>query len=643
MGVAPRRLAFGLALTLICSCISAPPPTATPSANASAGVPTGLAGADMTPALLSKAIPRADPFDLVPRLKGRTGTPSHAFEPVRTTERQESVGSSDEFWVYDFAAKKNERTSATLRFMTQSAKWWVASDVTVDEPALERTAQVFQDKIYPTDRSLFGPEWTPGIDADQRIDVLIARIPGAAAGYFSSTDELPRWVNELSAEREMIYVNAISARLGSDNLYSVLAHEFCHMIQFAKRSRSAIWFNEGQAQLCERANGYGSGFEQLFLQQPDTQLDAWTELDQGAPQHYGATYLFLEFLRGRTGGSYAFINTLMSHGVDTLADIDAALRAAGYPGIDDVLADFAAANALIGSSPPSPFTYPEDVRVRQPARPASADRLSVGGDLRSSVHPEAARYVGLPSASAYHVHFEAPSLARIVPTDPHSGQTFWWSDRADLMDSTMTHEVDLTGVRRASLSFWTWYELEKDFDYSYIEVSSDGGARWTTVPTEATTAADPNGDNLGNGLTGVSGGGKEPAWVQQHADLTPFAGRHVLLRLENVTDPALNLNGFAVQDIEIPEIGYRDDAQTDDAWDAKGFIRSTNTIRERYMVQLIRFGATPTVERHLVEGGTLDLDVDARGDSSEPELVVMPLAARTTEVAPFEVRVTPKG
>lgn len=602
---------------------------------------TALAAADMTPALRSKPIPRADPFDLVPRLTGRTGVPAHAFEPARTSPPAEPVGTTAEFWVYDFATRRNVRTSATLRLMTESAKWWVASDASVDQSLLARTAEVFQVKIYPTDRSLFGSQWSPGIADDPRISVLVARIPGAAAGYFNATDELPRWVNPLSAEREMIYVNALSGQLGSDRLYSVLAHEFCHMIQFGRRARSAIWFNEGQAQTCELANGYGSGFEQLFLQQPDTQIDAWTELDQGAPQHYGATYLFLEFLRARTGGSYRFIDQLMGQGVETLGDLDGALRAAGYESVDDLIADFVAANALIGTSPAPPYTYPDDVRLRQPARPTLADRVDVGGDLRSSVHPQAARYVGLPQGSAYKVHFEAPSLTRIIPTDPHSGNSFWWSDRADLMDSTMTRELDLSGVSTATLSFWTWYELEKDFDYGYVEVSTDGGTRWTSLRTEETTASDPNGNNLGNGLTGTSGGGKDAVWSQEHADLTPFAGRRILLRFENVTDPALNLPGFAVEDVEVPEIGYRDTATSDAGWDAKGFIRSTNTIRERYVVQVIHFGATPRVERHLVDDGTLDLSVDATDDSAAPELVVTPLAVRTTDPAPFEVKVMP--
>jgi hypothetical protein len=523
--------------------------------------------------------------------------------------------------------------------VTESAKWWVQNDVTVETAGLARSAQVFQERIYPTDRRLFGEEWTPGIDGDPHVNILIARIPGAAAGYFSATDELPQWVNQFSAEREMIYVNAQAARLGTDNFHSVLAHEFCHMIQFNKRKRSAIWFDEGQAQLCERANGFNLGFERLFLQQPDTQLDAWTDLDEGAAQHYGVAYLFLEYLRARSGGSYTLINTLMTQGVDTVGDLDKALRAAGLPGFEEVFADFAAANAFIGAGADAKFGYPSDVVLRDPAKPTTADRAVAGGPLRASVHPEATRYVELPRAAS-HLSFSAPPRARVIATEPHSGAFFWWSDRADGLDSTLTREVDLTGVRSATLSFWTWFHNEAEFDYAYVAVSTDGGKRWRTLPSAGTTVNDPNGNNLGFGFTGKSGEGKDPAWIQQKLSLTPYAGVKILLRFEEVTDGALNMPGFAVDDIEIPEIGYRDDAEADNGWDAKGFIRSSNVVRERYIVQVLHFGAKPSVERWVVEDGKLEIDVDGTTDRSAPILAVSALAPRVTDPTTFEVLVT---
>jgi immune inhibitor A len=623
-----RALSLALAaLVLAAACVATP----TPTPDASAAV------ADMTDALAKNPIPVADLFDLTRRLRGRNGQPATAFTAARQTPPNEAVGAETQFWIYDFDAKKNVRVTATLRVLTDHSKWWVENGVTIDATALQTTATTFETKIYPADRAAYGSEWSPGIDADPRIDVLVARIPGRAAGYFSSADELPVWINEFSAEREMIYVNSLSARFGSDGFYSVLAHEFCHMIQFNARKRSIVWFDEGHAQLCERFVSVANGFDQQFLRQPDTQLNDWSDLDKDATLHYGAALLFLEFLREHAGGD-DLINALLQHGVDTPLDVDAVLKARGQPGMDEQFADFVAANASIGASPDPRLAY-ANTRL-SPAGPTAQDRVSPGNDLRATVHEYGARYVSLPQ-TPIHLKFSGATTQRIIATDAHSGHWTWWSDREDAMDTTLTRTVDLSSVTKATLSFWSWFDIEPDFDYVYVSVSADG-QRWTTLKTEATTTDDPNGNNLGNGMTGKSGAGTKPAWVKQTADLSAFAGGKVQLRFEYVTDAALDFDGFALDDISIPEIGFADDIEkADSGWAGNGFIRSSNVVQQRYIVQVIHFGATTTtIDRHFVDNGALELDVDGSKDRKAPVLAVSGLAPRSTQTTAFTVSVS---
>jgi len=263
--------------------------------------------------------------------------------------------------------------------------------------------------------------------------------------------------------------------------------------------------------------------------------------------------------------------------------------------------------------------------------------VTLGGKLASTVHSYAARYVELPRALAT-VKFTGTTRSRLVPTDPHSGTGVWWSDRADGLDSRLTRTVDMSKATSPKLSFWTWYEVEKDYDYGYVAVSTDGGAHWATLPTAATTKEDPNGQNLGNGFTGTSGGDK-PAWIRQEADLSAYAGKQILLRFEYVTDGALSLHGFLVDDIDLPGV-FSDDAEKDSDWQPEGFVRSTNYVAQKYIVQVLRFtdrGAT--FERRLVDGGTLQLDYDASNDRRPPLLAVTGIAVRTTQPAAFEVSV----
>jgi immune inhibitor A len=308
----------------------------------------------------------------------------------------------------------------------------------------------------------------------------------------------------------------------------------------------------------------------------------------------------------------------------------------GQKGLDELYADFVAANAFIGTqSVDKATTYTNGAVARTAATAATQDHVTLGGKLASTVHQYAARYVELPRAAAT-VKLTGQTRTRILPTDPHSGVAMWWSDRADGLDARLTRTVDLAKATKPTLSFWTWYEIEKDYDYGYVAVSTDNGAHWTTLQAAATTKEDPNGTNLGNGFTGNSGGDKS-TWTRQEVDLSAFAGKQVLLRFEYVTDGATVFNGFAIDDIELPGV-FTDDAEKDSDWQADGFVRSTNIVAQRYVVQLLRFtdrGAT--VERKYVDNGTLQLDIDTANDRRPPLLAVTGLAVRTTQVAPFEV------
>ena len=620
---------------------ASPSPAASGSPSVGAGVGTprpggsGAAGLpDMSQALRTKPLPVADSFALTRSMRGRDGTPSKEYEPLSTTPPVEGVGTSKPFWTYDWAAKKNLRITATLRIQTDHAKWWVQDDITVDLVGLRQNAAFFESNIYPNNRRIYGSEPSPGVDGDPRINVMVARIPGSVAGYFSSTDAQPLWVNEFSAQREIIYLNVLSSKASWN---TTVAHEFCHMIDYGRRIRSSVWFKEGQAQLCEQANGFPFLFAQTFIRLPDTQLNDWTD-PETSTAHYGTANLFLEFLRQHAGGD-ALINAFIDEGIDTEADLDAVLKARGQKGLDELYANFVAANAFIGSSSvDQAMSYPNGLgAVRTPATAASQDRVTAGGKLATSVHNYAARYIELPRASIT-VKFTAGVRTRLLPTDPHSGRAFWWSDRADALDSRLTRTVDLSKATRPSLSFWTWYEIEDGFDYGYVAVSTDNGQHWATLPAPATTRDDPNGTNLGNGFTANSGGEKS-TWIRQEVDLSAFAGKQIMLRFQYVTDGGLSLHGFAIDDIEIPGL-FTDDAEADAGWTADGFVRSTNFVAQRYVVQLLRFtdkGAT--VDRRIVENGTVQIDVDTSGDRRAPLLAVTGLAVRTTQPVPFEVAV----
>ena len=106
------------------------------------------------------------------------------------------------------------------------------------------------------------------------------------------------------------------------------------------------------------------------------------------------------------------------------------------------------------------------------------------------------------------------------------------------------------------------------------------------------------------------------------------------LRFQYVTDGNLNLGGWAIDDIEIPGQAV-DDTESDNGWVSSGFVRSTNLVGQRFVVQVLRFGDRQTVERHAVENGQLTLDIDTSADRRPPLLAVTGFAVRTTQPTNF--------
>src|SRR5207245_4030344 len=169
---------------------------------------------------------------------------------------------------------------------------------------------------------------------------------------------------------------------------------------------------------------------------------------------------------------------------------DAVLKERGQPGVEDQWLNFVAANMFIGVNADRPYTYPQGAPARQAAAVIVGDKVEVGGTFQSTVREYSVKYVDLPRGKIT-LKFGGPTSNRLIPTDPHAGRTFWWSDRGDGMDATLTKTIELGSAPDAKLAFWTWYGIEADYDYAYVEVSTDGGSPWTPLKPEASSQPEP--------------------------------------------------------------------------------------------------------------------------------------------------------
>ncbi len=125
-----------------------------------------------------------------------------------------------------------------------------------------------------------------------------------------------------------------------------------------------------------------------------------------------------------------------------------------------------------------------------------------------------------------------------------SGTKSYYGGHTDATHSRMTAAAFRKVQPGDAIQLKIWYAIEKDWDYAYVEISTDGGQTFATLPGNITTNTNPHGNNRGNGITGFSSG-----FVTGTFDLSAYAGQQALLRLSYETDAASLEEGVYFDDI----------------------------------------------------------------------------------------------
>lgn len=187
------------------------------------------------------------------------------------------------------------------------------------------------------------------------------------------------------------------------------------------------------------------------------------------------------------------------------------------------------------------------------------------------------------NAQVYKVNL--PKLQLFDPSIIPSGRWVYYSQAGNdfgypghLMD--IAFDANRTaGATNLKLQFKSWFEIEKDYDYGYVQVcqyrgnplsfqcdnlasvndAGEGGA--------TTTTTNPNGNNHGNGITCVSGHTTEPTcgvvsypepqFITDEFDLSAYAGQDFIVRWAYSTDPGAAFRGWVIDDIELLKNGTR--------------------------------------------------------------------------------------
>lgn len=186
-------------------------------------------------------------------------------------------------------------------------------------------------------------------------------------------------------------------------------------------------------------------------------------------------------------------------------------------------------------------------------------RVALGDDTVVELGPAEGATKGRFQA----LRVDLPDISLTTTVFPVDGAdpNYFYSGKGDDIDNSMSRSF-LAPVA-APISFRANWNIETDWDYAYLDAQV--GGVWQHVQTSASRITNPNGQNFGFGITGVSNG-----WVTVTGTLPAGTTAY---RFRYWTDGAVVGLGFAVDTISVG--GSVDNATSTAGWTFDGFRQLT--------------------------------------------------------------------
>ena len=472
----------------------------------------------------------------------------------------------------------------------------------------------------------------------------------------------------------------------------VFAHEFQHLLEYYADPNEVLWIDEGLADWAQTLTGFarpGAPPDSPFMHDhiqcflgslehaseynpipaencgPENSLTVWgdqTDNEVEILADYGAAYSFMEMLVDRFGrDAMTFLHRVDSNGLKSLAKL--LTREGSSAGAQDVIHEWlrmvatdklldggamlhgtsgdlevATLNAMIDWNN-------DDAYSRPGAPPNGGDYVLARDDNGQRVGADEIANISFDGADA----LPADPVEWTVDTDKRADNPALYSGSGDNLDRSIVDEVTVPAACCPTLTFDTNFEMEPFFDYGFVQVSTDGGATWTSLANAHTTSQTETGLPISDHLPGFTGtsGGDQPEWVTESFDLSDYMGQTVLLGFRYMTDPAVTLPGWWIDNVKIDDMVVSDG---DDLGDWETITEVHPIPIEGFSVQLVAWtddgtqvwvGRIPLGAGHegALGGGALDGVI---GTTAENVGVIVTYDEPTetiTQYAPYELTV----
>ena len=362
----------------------------------------------------------------------------------------------------------------------------------------------------------------------------------------------------------------------------VFAHEYQHLLEYYASPGEATWVNEGLSDWAQTLTGYVNpatpitqiGFDshtQCFLGYlgiktdanpipriggPENSLTLWS--DQGDDEilcDYGAAYTNMEYLHGQFGT--ALMKRLHNEDLNGFAGYQASLDAhASGTSARDVVHRWAAMVAIDGlldqgrqlvggirsryQTPTLNATVNWDIpdAFSEPgAPPNGSDYVRLKNAAGQPVRVKGIKSLRFDGASTLTPHPIEWTVDTVTPPASAANPALY-SGIADNMDRAIVRQVSVP-AGGGNLTFDGFWNTEDGWDFAFVQVSTDGGATYTSIPCTDTVTEDPAHPfpaipSIKSQLPGFHA--YSNGWRPQVCSLSAYAGQSILLAFRHMTD-----------------------------------------------------------------------------------------------------------
>ncbi|WP_156319720.1 choice-of-anchor J domain-containing protein [Bacillus sp. FJAT-18017] len=502
----------------------------------------------------------------------------------------------------------------TLRSVGENVEIWVANDLAfpagdtrpahvVTQQQVDKLRDEFDNNIYPKATAFFG---TPDVHDGSKSPLAGRNVP---AGYYEGSDKIIMLVDNIQddnykdptypffvagfywqtlenyIDRNIITIdtNSWETRLES-TFFGTTIHELQHLIHADNDGAEETWINEGMSTFSEYLGGYGHDDSSInfYLDHPENSLVNWDDHRSAktGPEtiaDYGQVYLFTlymndkfgrEFIRdlalSETQGINSVNDILKKHGIEkdftqlyqdfiTALTLDSDRVGGGVYNFDSIdLRDVVVDKQ--GTKRGKTVDFEKAVKFEKEGVPAW------GGDFKALDFQEKIRSIEFDGVD----FLGTPWTSVASPTD--AANKVLWGGSGDEADNALVFEADLTGVQNATLNFDNYLDIEEQWDFGVVQVSTDGGKTWKSLANENTRSdvVEQGYPKIKENVPGFTGNLK--VWQKESFDLSGYAGKKVHVAFRYLTDWGHTDGGWFIDNVSIPEINFTADGRSTDSF-----------------------------------------------------------------------------